>query len=93
MLMREGFVSAMVSAQEIGVQGGGPFALKTWDAARYGSLHHPGDDFSYDIFAQAAQAIRQGLVVNGLPVDILLGTGTSPVVPPPRRLHPRASLG
>lgn len=77
MLMREGFVSAMVSAQQIGVQGFGPFALKTWDPQRYGSLDHPGDEFSYDIYAQAARAIREGLVVNGLPVATLLGTGTS----------------
>src|SRR4029077_9259488 len=33
--------------------------LKTVDPERYGSLVHPGDAFSYDIFSQAAQAIRQ----------------------------------
>jgi len=32
--------------------------LKVVNPARYGSLHHPGDSFSYDIFSQAGQAIR-----------------------------------
>src|SRR2546427_9043903 len=32
--------------------------LKPVNPARYGSLHHPGDSFSYDILSQAGQAIR-----------------------------------
>jgi hypothetical protein len=53
-----------VSAQIVGVEGGSGLVtgvslpLKTVDPARYGSLHHPGDSFSYDIFSQAGQAIR-----------------------------------
>lgn len=77
MLMRDGYVSAAVSAQMLGVQGAGPLALRNWDPQRYGSLQHPGDDFSYDIFAQAAQALRSGLAAGGLPVGTVLGTGTS----------------
>jgi hypothetical protein len=77
MLMREGYVSAAVSAQMLGVEGAGPMALRNWDPPRYGSLHHPGDDYSYDIFAQAAQALRSGLVSGHRPVDMVLGTGTS----------------
>jgi hypothetical protein len=52
-----------VSAQIVGVEGGTPLApvialpLKTQNPARYGSLHHPGDSFSYDIFSQAGQAV------------------------------------
>ncbi|HEV8627398.1 MAG TPA: alpha/beta hydrolase domain-containing protein, partial [Acidimicrobiia bacterium] len=57
MLMRDGYVSASVSAQFLGVQSASPMSLRNWDPQRYGSLQHPGDDFSYDIFAQAAQAI------------------------------------
>ena len=34
--------------------------LCEWDPERYGSLHHPGDAFCYDIFSQAARALRQG---------------------------------
>ena len=33
--------------------------LKAWDPARYAPLAHPGDAYSYDIFSQAARAIRQ----------------------------------
>jgi hypothetical protein len=32
--------------------------LKGWDPLRYATLVHPGDDFSYDIFTQSIQAIR-----------------------------------
>jgi hypothetical protein len=77
MLMRDGYVSAAVSAQFLGVQSASPMSLRNWDPQRYGSLQHPGDDYSYDIFAQAAQALRSGLVVDRLPVGLVLGTGTS----------------
>jgi alpha/beta hydrolase family protein len=77
MLMRDGYVSAAVSAQFLGVQSASPMSLKNWDPQRYGSLQHPGDDYSYDIFAQAAQALRSGRAVGHLPVDLVLGTGTS----------------
>jgi hypothetical protein len=77
MLMRDGYVSASVSAQYLGVQSASPMSLKNWDPQRYGNLQHPGDDYSYDIFAQAGQALRSGLAAGGLPVDLVLGTGTS----------------
>jgi hypothetical protein len=76
-LMRDGYVSAAVSAQFLGVQSASPMSLRNWDPQRYGSLQHPGDDYSYDIFAQAAQALRSGLVAGHLPVGVVLGTGTS----------------
>ena len=77
MLMRDGYVSASVSAQYLGVQSASPMSLKNWDPQRYGSLQHPGDDYSYDIFAQAAQALRSGLAARYRPADLVLGTGTS----------------
>jgi hypothetical protein len=77
MLMRDGYVSASVSAQYLGVQSASPMSLKNWDPQRYGTLQHPGDDFSFDIFAQAAQALRSGLATGRHPVDLVLGTGTS----------------
>ena len=43
-------------------------ALKQSDPGRYGALHHPGDAFSYDIFSQAARAVRGGGVLGPLPV-------------------------
>ena len=71
-------------------------ALKESDPGRYGALHHPGDAFSFDIYSQAARAVREGGVLGPLPVECLLATGQSqsaihlvsyvnavaPVVPP-----------
>ncbi len=63
MLKRDGYAWVGVSAQFQGVAGtGGPLglslALKFANPARYGSLVHPGDTFSYDMFSQVAQALR-----------------------------------
>src|SRR5207248_654281 len=35
-----------------------PTSLKGSNPARYGSLSHPGDDYSFDIYSQAIQALR-----------------------------------
>lgn len=59
-LVREGFAYIAVSVQKAGVDGS-PLALKTLDPVRYGELNHPGDDFSFDIWSQAAKAILIGL--------------------------------
>lgn len=56
LLMREGYAYVAVSAQKQGVDGS-PAAAKGWDPVRYGRLSHPGDAFSYDIFAQAVKAV------------------------------------
>src|SRR5262245_38361868 len=64
-LIRKGYAWVGVSAQIVGVEGGpalvavASLPLKSVNPARYGTLHHPGDSFSYDIFSQAGQAIRQ----------------------------------
>ena len=81
-LMREGYAWVGVSAQVAGIEGGGAFdiALKAVDADRYGSLNHPGDSFSYDIFSQAAQSVRNpaGLdPLDGLEVKQMIGAGQS----------------
>jgi hypothetical protein len=53
-----------VSAQVVGVEGGGGLVnvvslpLKGVNPARYGTLSHPGDSFSYDMYSQAGQAVR-----------------------------------
>jgi hypothetical protein len=52
-------------------------ALKESDPVRYGGLHHPGDAFSFDIFAQAVRAVRSGAVLGPLPVECLLAAGQS----------------
>ena len=55
-LLREGYAYVGVGVQNVGVS-----ALKGWEtgaAARYASLAHPGDSFSYDMYSQAGLAIR-----------------------------------
>jgi hypothetical protein len=88
-LLREGYAYVVVSAQVVGVQGGGPTLpiegftarpLKEWDPQRYGSLDHPGDEFSYDMFSQAAQALHRPAGVDpldGLVAERLIATGES----------------
>jgi hypothetical protein len=89
--MRQGDVVVTVSAQEVGVCGDkspapgtevcSPTSLKGWDSQRYGSLHHPGDDYSFDIFSQAVRAVRarpRGVnPVAGLRVRHVIGYGQS----------------
>lgn len=79
--MRTGYAWVGVSAQRVGVE-----ALKVWNANRYGSLDVTdhgtitNDDLSYDVFAQAAQAIRHPSSVNLLPgfrVERIFATGHS----------------
>jgi hypothetical protein len=71
-MVRRGMAWVGVSAQRIGVEGGAsivglpPMSLKTTDAVRYGTLSHPGDSFSYDIFSQAGQAVRRPAGANPL---------------------------
>lgn len=57
-----------------------PNALKEYDPSRYGTLVHPGDAYSFDIFTQAAQVIRHpGMVdvLGGLEPKRLIGYGES----------------
>jgi hypothetical protein len=53
-----------------------------WDPERYGSLHHPGDAFSYDIFSQGARALLEGStgstdMLGGLSPRLVIATGGS----------------
>jgi hypothetical protein len=84
-LIREGYVWVGVSAQFQGVEGaptipGVPLGgLKVNDPERYGTLSHPGDSFSYDIFSQAGQAVRRGDPdpLRGLVPDHVVAAGES----------------
>jgi Alpha/beta hydrolase domain len=89
-VIRAGWAWAGVSAQRVGIEGrGGIFgsgegssppalpSLKTADPVRYGGLRHPGDAFCFDIFTQAARAVRRGGVLGPLPVECLLASGQS----------------
>ena len=64
-LIRQGYAYVGVSAQKGGIDGGGMnlgipgvLPIKKADPQRYADLNHPGDAFAYDIYTQAAQAIR-----------------------------------
>ena len=55
-VVREGAVWVGVSAQSLGING--LLGARAWDPARYGLLDVPGDAASYDIFTDAADALR-----------------------------------
>src|SRR4051794_22706451 len=76
-LLENGWAFVGVTAQQVGIHGlpPTPLGLADWDPERYGSLSHPGDDYSFDIFSQAGRAIRAGDVMGGLPVRKLVAMG------------------
>jgi hypothetical protein len=86
-LIREGAAWVGVSAQAVGVSqlecsATAPATAQCaakGDPARYGSLVHPGDSYSYDIFSQAGQAIRDdsATILGGLKATTLLAAGES----------------
>jgi hypothetical protein len=89
-LLRSGYAYVGVSAQAAGVvggslslgslTGGASQPLVKEDPQRYGSLHHPGDDYSYDIFSQAARLLRHPGDVDplgGLVPQRVIGDGES----------------
>jgi hypothetical protein len=73
-LIRDGFAWVGVSAQKVGVD-----AAKSSDPARYASLNHPGDSYSYDIYSQAGAAVRKqaGKILGGLAPKKVLAAGES----------------
>ena len=73
-LIRDGFAWVGVTAQAVGVN-----ALKSSDPTRYGSLLHPGDSYSYDIFSQAGQAVSDnaGQLLGGLTPRHVIAMGES----------------
>ena len=84
-----GAVYIAVTAQAVGVEGGGPTIevpeagadlvapLTVRDPERYGSLSHPGDDFSYDIVTQVGRAALAGDLTDGTQTGRLLLVGQS----------------
>lgn len=89
-LVRNGDTWVGVSAQRIGIEGGPTLVgipgfsdlvgkgLKTMDPDRYGSLSHPGDGYSFDMFTQVARAVRAGgPVTGGTTPQIVLAAGES----------------
>ncbi len=90
-LIRQGDAWVGVSAQRIGVMGGPVLVavpgvaganvagegLRAIDPARYGSLQHPGDGFSFDIFTQVARAARSGAGLGSLRPERVIAAGES----------------
>ena len=83
-LFRAGYAYVGVSAQFVGVEGGGGLVggvslpLKQVNPARYGSLNHPTDSYSYDIFSQAGQAARSASgPLGGLKIKRVIAVGES----------------
>lgn len=68
-LLRDGFIWVGISAQPAGINTIPffPYQLKSWDPVRYGPLNvDPSDNYCYDIYSQAAQAIRHPVGINPL---------------------------
>jgi hypothetical protein len=89
-IVRQGYTWVGVSAQLIGVEGGPVLVvapggegiagegLKRIDPARYGSLAHPGDGYSFDIFTQVARAVLEGgPLLGGARPAVVLAAGES----------------
>jgi hypothetical protein len=88
-LIRDGYAYVGVSAQQLGVSGGGALIgglsgygkpLTAADPDRYGSLVHPGDSFSYDIYSQVGAALRNRTgtqPLGGLTPKTVIGVGES----------------
>ncbi len=88
-LMDAGAAYVAVSAQALGVNGGPPLlgsstsgsspGLRGLQPARYASLHHPGDRYALDIFAQIGRALRVPApsVLGGLRPTHVVAVGES----------------
>jgi len=75
-----GYVWVGVSAQACIVYGSEASpSLPEWAPDRYTALHHPGDQFSYSIFALAVKALlaQAPLALGGWHPDVLIATGPS----------------
>jgi hypothetical protein len=84
-ILRAGYAYVAVSAQRVGVEGGASLlgidmSLKSQDPARYATLRHPGDAFSYDIFSQTGELVRDAErngVLGDLRVQHVVAVGES----------------
>ena len=82
-IMRDGFAWVGVSAQKVGIEGSGPSDgphLKSQSPERYGTLKHPGDAYSYDMFSQVGRLVgasSEGGPLGPLAVERLIASGHS----------------
>ena len=72
--MRAGYAWVGITAQAVAIDGQPSLApgfpatpgLPRIDQERYGTLRHPGDAYSFDIFTQAARAVGPGRPTDGI---------------------------
>ncbi len=84
-ILEGGYAFVGVTPQRVGVHGIAPMnlGLVDWDKERYGSLSIPSDDYSFDIFTQAARAVAPDRPrdevdpMGGLDVRHLVALGAS----------------
>jgi hypothetical protein len=88
-LMREGYAWVGVSAQALGVEGGSAIlgavkgapsgGLIENEPARYGTLHHPGDQYALDMYAQIGNALKvnKNVALRGLHPKHYVAVGES----------------
>ena len=84
-LIREGYAWVGLSAQVVGIDGGpsmalvAGFTLKAADPERYGSLVHPGDQYSYDMYSQTGAAVwfENDTMLGGLKPERVIAIGES----------------
>jgi hypothetical protein len=82
-IMRTRSTFVAVSAQRVGIEGGGILgdtgtALKQVAPERYATLRHPGDAFAFDIYTQAAQAVRgHPEILGGAEAQCVVAVGES----------------
>jgi hypothetical protein len=84
-VFENGYAYVAVSAQRVGIHGqpDNPQGLLAWDPERYGSLSIPSDDYSFDIFTQAADLVAPDRppgtldLMGGLDVRRLVAQGAS----------------
>ena len=73
-VLSQGYAYVGVTAQTAGMN-----ELKAWDSVRYGALGDSNDGQSYDIFTQAAEAVRDdsATLLGGLDPARVIGMGDS----------------
>lgn len=82
-IMRTGSAWVGVSAQRVGVEGGGRMGnalggMKQTRPERYGSLSHPGDAFAFDVYSHAGLAVRDDRrLLDGATPRVVIGVGES----------------
>ncbi|HXZ62372.1 MAG TPA: alpha/beta hydrolase domain-containing protein [Acidimicrobiales bacterium] len=86
-MIRDGMAFVGVDAQAAGIYGqagsiaaaDGAGGIKQMDPTRYAPLNHPGDSFSYSIYAQAGQALRSDgtRLLGGLTPKHVIALGES----------------